>query len=140
MNDELCDFGHPVKLIPAGVSRTTGRPYDAFKACSERSCKWKPARPAMATPFIKPGQVQKAKEVMTFKGEQIRVAQDNKNDSIRLSGASRDATLILTTFYPEASELPVEEREAYLKDRWLYWKNYFYNRSAETPQPDTKPF
>ena len=35
--------GAQMKMIPAGVSKTTGRPYQAFEACSAK-CGFKPAR------------------------------------------------------------------------------------------------
>ena len=33
----------PLKTVPAGVSKKTGKPYNAFTACSNRECTWKPA-------------------------------------------------------------------------------------------------
>lgn len=32
----------PWKVVPAGVSKKTGRPYDAFKACPEKGCDQRP--------------------------------------------------------------------------------------------------
>lgn len=34
----------PFKTVPAGVSKSTGRPYNAFEACPERGCKEKPPK------------------------------------------------------------------------------------------------
>lgn len=31
----LCDCGLPMKMIPAGVSKATGKPYRAFMACAQ---------------------------------------------------------------------------------------------------------
>lgn len=33
----------PWKTVPGGVSKKTGRPYDAFLACPERGCDQRPA-------------------------------------------------------------------------------------------------
>ena len=33
----------PWKVVPAGISKKTGRSYDAFLACSERGCTQRPA-------------------------------------------------------------------------------------------------
>jgi len=33
-----------MKMVPAGVSKSSGRPYNAFEACSNRQCTFKPAR------------------------------------------------------------------------------------------------
>ena len=32
-----------MKTIPAGISKSTGRPYESFEACSE-NCGWKPSK------------------------------------------------------------------------------------------------
>jgi len=34
------ECGGDVKLIPAGVSKKSGKPYPAFYACSSPACKW----------------------------------------------------------------------------------------------------
>ena len=34
--------GMPVKTVPAGIAKTSGRPYPAFQVCSNRNCGWKP--------------------------------------------------------------------------------------------------
>ena len=36
----LC--GAEIKSIPAGVSKKSGKPYNAFKVCSNRECGYKP--------------------------------------------------------------------------------------------------
>lgn len=33
--EHLCDHGVPMKLIPAGISKATGKPYKAFYACAQ---------------------------------------------------------------------------------------------------------
>ena len=33
----------PWKLVPAGVSKSSGRPYDAFRACPVKGCRERPA-------------------------------------------------------------------------------------------------
>ncbi len=34
--------GQPWKTVPAGVSKSTGKPYTAFRACPERGCHERP--------------------------------------------------------------------------------------------------
>ncbi len=36
--------GTPWKTVPAGVSKKTGKPYDAFQACSTQGCDQRPPR------------------------------------------------------------------------------------------------
>lgn len=42
----VCPVHGTSKVIPAGVSKKTGRPYEAFTACGETGCNEKPARRA----------------------------------------------------------------------------------------------
>jgi hypothetical protein len=38
-----CPVHHtPWKIVPAGISKKTGKPYEAFQACSEAGCNEKP--------------------------------------------------------------------------------------------------
>ena len=39
-----CPIHHGSKVVPAGVSKKTGKPYQAFVACSEPGCNEKPPR------------------------------------------------------------------------------------------------
>ena len=48
MNCPQCNS--PIKTVPAGVSKTTGRPYQSFQACSNRECSWKPPRANASQP------------------------------------------------------------------------------------------
>jgi len=53
MSQTHCDIhGLPWKIVPAGVSKTSGKPYGAFTACPEIGCKQKPPleRPASLSP------------------------------------------------------------------------------------------
>lgn len=45
VNTGLCPIhGTPWKVVPAGVSKKTGKPYDAFQACSTQGCDQRPPR------------------------------------------------------------------------------------------------
>lgn len=39
----------PLKLVPAGVSKSTGKPYNSFYACPERGCQYRPPRDGQPT-------------------------------------------------------------------------------------------
>ena len=127
--NEQCPQGHPIKEIPAGVSKSTGRPYNSFKACEDRNCNWKPP-----STFTRPAKTEQVRQMQETKAGFIKVAQDNKNDSIRLSSAGRDATLIITTFFPKLDSPEV------IRQTWLTWREWLFNRMGETPQPDKEPF
>jgi hypothetical protein len=59
--------GAEMKNIPAGVSKSTGKPYEAFSACSNK-CGWKPSKggrlveSALPTKHIQPEPTNDLKE------------------------------------------------------------------------------
>lgn len=61
MNDKCPQCGSDIKTVPAGVSKKTNRPYNAFQACSNRECSWKPLQrpsnlPNSSKPYKTPHQ------------------------------------------------------------------------------------
>ena len=40
MNNECPQCGAPTKVVPAGISKRTNKPYKAFIACTERNCNY----------------------------------------------------------------------------------------------------
>jgi len=46
LGDWVCPVHGTVKVVPAGVSKRTQKPYSAFLACPERDCNEKPPRVA----------------------------------------------------------------------------------------------
>lgn len=63
--------------------------------------------------------------VMKRKEDSISQFQDKKNESIMLSSSARDATLIVTTFYPEFAKESIEVKETQIKKKWDEWRKYF---------------
>ncbi len=66
------------------------------------------------------------KGTIDYKDAKIRANMDAKEESIFISGSSRDATLIVTTFYPLLAELK-KDKEDSIKTLWEHWQQYFYN-------------
>jgi hypothetical protein len=55
IDEERCPDHHANwKLVPAGVSKTTGKSYDAFYACPERGCKSRPSKAFLAAQELIP--------------------------------------------------------------------------------------
>lgn len=49
-----CPIHHvEFREVPAGVSKTTGKPYNAFMACPERGCREKPPKPEWAPEAVR---------------------------------------------------------------------------------------
>lgn len=44
MSNSCPDCGFPIKTVPAGVSKKTGKHYNEFQCCSNRNCAYKPPR------------------------------------------------------------------------------------------------
>ena len=84
----------------------------------------------------------------TFKGKGIAQAMERKesfitkttesrNDSIRMSSACRDATLMLTTLIEfHYSKMSEEE----IKAKWESWRKFFYERLGDDPTTFSEPF
>jgi asparagine N-glycosylation enzyme membrane subunit Stt3 len=62
-------------------------------------------------------------KVMERKEASISNFQKTKEESIQMAASARDATLIVTNFYPELADDP--NKEAKIKEKWTYWKEYF---------------
>ena len=50
MNENCPKCNFAIKTVPAGISKRTGKPYQAFQACSNRDCNWKPLQKPQAIP------------------------------------------------------------------------------------------
>ncbi len=73
-------------------------------------------------------------KAQTVKREDIKVAQERKNTVIQLSGAMRDAVLIVTTFYRG-----VEMEDSDIQDKIKKWRAWFLENHGD--ETDTKaPF
>ncbi len=68
----------------------------------------------------KPNAINKAMEV---KAQNIQHAQENKQEGIKVSGAQRDATLWITTFFNNEQWTQEE-----LREKWVEMKNFFMNQ------------
>ena len=79
--------------------------------------------------------IQKA---MDRKEHSINNFQGRKEDGIKISSTARDATLIVTNFYPEFSERI--DKEDKIKAEWLKWRSWLYDRWDENPKSDLPPF
>ena len=64
-------------------------------------------------------------KAMERKEGYIATAQTRREDSIKMAASARDATLIVTTFYPElvADEL----KEGKIKTEWQKWRKWLHD-------------
>lgn len=66
----------PLKNIPAGVSKKTGKPYPAFQACSN-NCGWKPEKPKTYQQPNRPSPLPNDTEILKL-AVQITLKDDLK--------------------------------------------------------------
>ena len=79
---------------------------------------------------------------MDRKNTMVQRAQDNKELGIRVAGAMRDATLIVTQMYPELAKITDQEvKEKAIQEKWHHWRGFFFdqweNRDVQTLAGDT---
>lgn len=67
--------GSPIKTVPAGVSKKTGKAYQAFQACSNRDCTWKPERNSSGSAPV--GAVQRPPQIGAV-ADMLREIQESK--------------------------------------------------------------
>jgi hypothetical protein len=92
------------------------------------------------------------REVMDYKQKNIRESQRSTQESIRVSGSATDATLIVTTLYPELAnyvqlgegtgKVNQQTKEEVIKEKWEHWREYFFKQRdiEETYKSLTEPF
>lgn len=68
-------------------------------------------------------------QAMERKEQSITRFQATKEESIKMAGAARDATLIVTTFYPEFSLAP--NKDALIKEQWNQWRSWLLGASDQ---------
>lgn len=68
------------------------------------------------------------KQTIDYKDAKIKSNMDEKLESIFISGSSRDATLITTTFFQHINDIKdIEKKQIAIEATWEYWQQYFYN-------------
>jgi len=90
--------------------------------------------PMGAKPAWAGGKVNAISGAMKQKAESIEKFQNSSEESIKLMSAARDATLLVTTFYPEANTdfmVDTSGKEEYLKLKWNMWRGWLLEASEQ---------
>ena|SRR3990167_9808160 len=103
-NNNCPDCGAAIRIVPAGVSKKTGRPYNEFQVCSK--CEWKPQPKGKFYPANQEG----------VKAEYIKEAQQRKTDSIAYFNAFNAAIELVKI--PIYKGLTKEEKQELLNEVW----------------------
>lgn len=73
------------------------------------------------------GGAVKAAEITS---QSVEKSSQAKAEGFKSNGSASDATLIVTTFYPEFNSYLTGKEEA-IKEKWEYWRKYFYDKRDE---------
>ena len=122
--------GEDMKIVPAGISKKTGNPYNAFLSCKNYGCGTtveldsNEAPGSNSSPYgdYKKQPPKDFKATMDYKGEQIGKFQDSKEEGMRLMSSGRDAVLMVTAIMNQGSAWNEEQ----LKGEISKWRNWFY--------------
>ena len=134
MEDKCKVCGGDFKIIPAGISKSSGRPYEAFTACSTRGCTGTPERKPLTPPsFVRQSQVDKIKGLQENKGRLIEEAQGRKNDSINRFN-SLNASISLVCNHPIYQSI-TDEKELLIAIYELQKEFYNHNSKADNFEP-----
>ena len=128
-----------MKIIPAGVSKKTGKPYEAFYSCKTWECggtakiptEGQPTSQGSFRPDYSSFPKKEIKTTMDYKAKQISGFQDEKQESMRLFSSGRDATLMMTS---GVYVLTDEEK----KDKLLEWRDWFYTKVYNMTEAEYK--
>ena len=110
-NCKVC--GQPMKLIPAGISKTTGKSYSAFYACSDRTHKQPKTFQAQAQPTYVPAPVEQP--------DWDKIGE-KKSDDIRANVALKMTSEIIA-----AGIIPLQD--------WRKWTDEFYDYKPGSANP-----
>ncbi len=134
----------PIKTIPAGISKRTGKKYNEFQACSNIACDWKPDRSksdlnALGRTYQSTADVRDdvsrtgIQEAMSRKEASINKFVDKKEQGMIYFAALRSAGEFMTVMI-DRNENP----EPMTPDDYheLFWKEQrrFMKEITEDPQ------
>ena len=117
-----------VKLIPAGVSKRTGKSYDAFYGCETYGCKGTIKIGAEGTPSAK-SYATAQKSVNREVSDNINRFESKKEESMKVMASGRDAVLIVTSEMNQGAAWTDDQ----VKAKIIEWKEFMYKNIYDAP-------
>jgi hypothetical protein len=138
--------GGEMKLVPAGISKKTGKPYNSFYACKTWECKGTVNIPtegikeAPGGKFEATGGSRGIRSAQNYKTEQITRFQQSKESSMRLFAANRDAVQL--TIAEMGQTVWKEEQIKESIERWVGYllENVYMENESDYFVKYSKPF
>jgi hypothetical protein len=104
-NQPVCPkCGGDCKFIPQGVSKKTGKPYDAFWSCKNYGCGGTLKVGANASPSAK-SYATAQKSINSEVSQSVASHEARKESAMTRFATGRDAVIIVTTLYPQLKEI-----------------------------------
>lgn len=114
-----------MRLIPAGISKKSGKPYDAFYGCKTYGCKGSIKIAPDGTPSPK-SYATAQKSIANQTSDNINRFESKKEESMKTMASGRDAVLVVTSMYKENAWTDEQIQEK-IKE-WAKWmKENIYN-------------
>jgi hypothetical protein len=98
--------GSPLKVVPAGISKKTGRPYNSFTACSNRDCDYKPNQ---VKPIINATETKNLIKVENGKMDRIEEYNGKKEVKMEALNAKNGAAQITAALIKAGLTTEVDE-------------------------------
>jgi hypothetical protein len=136
-----------MKLIPAGISKKSGKPYPEFWACKTWQCKGTVNIPKEGENAPQGNSVpsrgipqRDIKANMNYKADQIRSFQQSKESSMRLFAANRDAVQL--TIAEMGQTVWQEEQIEEAIERWVKYLlgNVYMDSEKDYYEKYSQPF
>jgi hypothetical protein len=131
-----------LKLVPAGISKKSGKPYDAFLSCKNYGCgatvKLSPNTPpgsiSEPTGAYRPtketmGQRKEFQGVMDYKADNIRKAQEHKDSSMVHLAECRDSVQLTIAEMAQGGAWD----DKMIQERIKNWKRWLKDNIYEVP-------
>jgi len=118
--------GKDMKIVPAGISKKSGKPYDSFAACTDYGCRGTLKLDPQGTP--KPNAWSNAqKSVTNTTSQNIAKFEAGKEANMKRMASGRDATLIVVAEMTQGSAWSEEDIKKRIQMYAKWFEETIYN-------------
>ena len=137
MNQPICSVCNgEMRLIPAGVSKKSGKPYDSFWGCKTYGCKGsikivapQPTYAPQSAPQTPTGYARAENQIQNNMSANINKFESRKEEAMKTMAAGRDATLLVTAEMAQGQAWSEED----IKKRIIMYKEFMYKSVYNVP-------
>lgn len=115
-----------MKYIPAGISKKSGKPYDAFWSCKKYGCGGKSNVASDSAPSPS-GYAKAQRSVANTVSDNVNRFEAKKEESMKTMAVGRDATLIVVAEMAQGKEWSEDDIKNRIKMYAAWIKETIYN-------------